>query len=141
MSDRTIPDDDHLSRYCKPSTVDDGLPTASAFELRPGEDHLSVNWIEYFGVPDVAAAMHLVRGAFHDKTYRLRPGGRFAVFRCGAAKIAVGDRTGSPLSIEQRPLADDPSHAGVSGYGVDDFEVAVELAAIVRRQDVHPAVS
>ena len=141
MSDRTIPDDDHLSRYCKPSTVDDGLPTASAFELRPGEDHLSVNWLEYFGVPDVAAAMRLVRGAFHDKAYRLRPGGRFAVLRCGAARLAVGDGTGPLLSIDHLPLADDPSHAGVFGYGVDDFEVAVELAAIVRRRDMHLAVT
>lgn len=140
MSDRTIPDDDHLSRYCKPSTVDDGLPTASAFELRPGEDHLSVNWLEYFRTPELATAIQLVRGAFQDKAYRLRPGGRFAVFRCGVAKLAVGDGTGSLLSIEHLPLADDPSHAGVFGYGVDDFEVAVELAAVVRRQDVHPAV-
>jgi len=96
MSDRTIPDRDHLSRYCKPSTVDDGLPTASAFELRPGEDHLSVNWLEYFAAPDLATAVHLVRSAFHDKAYRLRPGGRFAVFPCGAAKIAVSDGTGRP---------------------------------------------
>ena len=43
---------------------------------------------------DVAAAMRLVRGAFHDKAYRLRPGGRFAVLRCGAARFAVGDGTG-----------------------------------------------
>ncbi len=140
MSDRTIPDRDHLSRYCKPSTVDDGLPTASAFELRPGEDHLSVNWLEYLGAPDVATAIQLVRGAFRDKAYRLRPGGRFAVFRCGAAKLAVGDGTGRLLRIEHLPLVVDPSHAGVLGYGVDDFEVAVELAALVGRKDVYLAV-
>ena len=141
MSDRTIPDRDHLSRYCKPSTVDDGLPTASAFELRPGEDHLSVNWLEYFAAPDVATAVHLVQGAFHDKAYRLRPGGRFAVFPCGAAKIAVGDGTGRPVRIEHLPLAEDPSHAGVFGYASDDFEVAVELAALIGRRDVYPAVT
>lgn len=89
----------------------------------------------------MATAIQLVRGTFQDKSYRLRRGGRFAVFRCGATKLAVGDETGPRLSIEHLPLADDPSHAGVFGYGVDDFEVAVELAAIVRRQDVHPAVS
>lgn len=141
MSDRTIPDQDHLSRYCKPSTVDDGLPTASAFELRPGEDHLSVNWLEYLGAPDIATAIHLVRGAFHDKAYRLRRGGRFAVFQCGIARFAVGDGTGRPLRIEHLPLDHDPSHAGVFGYAVDDFEIAVELAAIVNREDVHPAVT
>lgn len=141
MSDRAIPDHDHLSRYCKPSTIDDGLPTASAFELRPGEDHLSVSWLEYFGAHDVATAIQLVRGAFHDKSYRLRPGGRFAVFRCGTARIAVSDGTESPLSIEHLPLVDDPSHAGVFGYAVDDFEVAVELAALVSPRDVYPAVT
>ena len=100
-----------------------------------------MNWLEYFGAPGVATAIQLVRGAFHDKAYRLRQGGRFAVFRCGAARLAVGHGTGRPLRIEHLPLADDPSHAGVFGYAVDDFEVAVELAAIVNRQDVHPAVT
>ena len=138
MSDRTIPDHDHLSRYCKPSTIDDGLPTASAFELRPGEDHLSVNWLEYFEASDMATAIQRVRGAFRDKAYRVRRGGRFAVFRCGTAKFAAGE-TGRSVRIDHLPLADDPSHAGVFGYAVDDFEVAVELAVIVSRRDVHAA--
>ena len=68
-------------------------------------------------------------------------GGRFAVFRCGAARLAVGDGTGRSLRIEHLPLAHDPSHAGVFGYAVDDFEIAVELAASVGREDVHPAVA
>ena len=32
-----LPDDDHVARYCKPSSVDEhGMPMASAFQLRSG---------------------------------------------------------------------------------------------------------
>ncbi len=71
MAASPLPDDDHVSRYCKPSAVGrDGLPLANAFELRPAckqrpaEDHLSVNWLEYFQqARDLEAA--LTRCALH----------------------------------------------------------------------------
>ena len=44
MTGAPLPDDDHVARYCKPSSVDEhGMPMASAFQLRSGEQHLSVN--------------------------------------------------------------------------------------------------
>ena len=47
-----LPDRDHVSRYCKPSTVGErGQPMASAFAIRLGEGYLSVNWLEHFGMP------------------------------------------------------------------------------------------
>lgn len=64
-----LPDTDHVSRYCKPSTVgEDGLPTEQAFSLRPGEDHLSVNWLEYLGDPSHAGITGYEDG---DLTVRL----------------------------------------------------------------------
>lgn len=47
-----LPDRDHVSRYCKPSTVGErGQLMASAFAVRSGESYLSVNWLEHFSVP------------------------------------------------------------------------------------------
>ena len=69
---------------------------------------------------------------------------RAAVSPCSSAG-PPGSRSaterGRRLRIEHLPLAHDPSHAGVFGYAVDDFEIAVELAAGVNREDVHPAVT
>ena len=47
MRDDPIPDENHVSRYCPPSRVEDGMPLASAFALKPNEQFLSVNWLEY----------------------------------------------------------------------------------------------
>ena len=44
MTGDPLPDDDHVARYCKRSSVDEhGMPMASSFQLRSGEQHLSVN--------------------------------------------------------------------------------------------------
>ena len=47
MRGDALPDADHVSRYCKPSTVQDGKVQPNAFFFRDGEDYLSVNWLEY----------------------------------------------------------------------------------------------
>ena len=113
---------------------------ASAFELRQGEEYLSVNWLEYFNSPDRATAVDAVRKVFSEKGFRLRQNGRFAVFNVGEATIAVREGVGRSLIIEHLPLDDDGSHAGVFGYTEDDFAVAVELKALVSYQDIHPAL-
>ncbi len=135
-----VPDTDHVSRYCKPSTVDEeGLPTSQAFSLRQGEDHLSVNWLEYFGEPSLLMAVDGVRQAFREKGYRVARSGRFAVLSVRVVKEA-GARGDRLLSIEHLPAPDDPSHAGISGYEEEDLTVRLALAQLVASQDVHPAV-
>lgn len=137
-----LPDDHHFSRYCKPTAVGrDGLPTAAAFELRPVEDHLSVNWLQYLDASDLEAAVKRVREVFRRKGYRLRRNGKFAVVGVGPALSAVAETVGQRGRVEHLPLEDDESHAGLFGYGADDLAVAVELRALVRPKHVHPAVS
>ena len=136
-----LPDEHHFSRYCKPTAVGrDGLPTAAAFEMKPGEEYLSVNWIEYFDTPDPGAAVERVREAFRFKRYRVRRNGRFAVVNVGAALTAVAEAVGRRGRVDHIPLDDDESHAGLFGYGADDLAVAVELRALIRPEHVHPAV-
>lgn len=140
MHDVTLPDDDHVSRYCKPTAVGrDGLPTAAAFELRPAEDHLSVNWLQYLDA-DLGIAVERVQEVFHRKGYRLRRNGKFAVVGVGPALSAVAEAIGQRGRIKHLPLEDDESHAGLFGYGAGDLAVAVELRALVRPEHVYPAV-
>ena len=136
-----LPDEHHVSRYCKPTAVGrDGLPTAAAFELKPGEEYLSVNWLEYFDTPDLGVAVERVRETFRRKRYRVRRNGRFAVVNVGAALTAAAEVVGRRGRVDRIPLEDDDSHAGLFGYTVDDLAVAVELRVLIRPEHVHPAV-
>lgn len=135
-----LPDTDHVSRYCKPSAVDeDGLPTEQAFSLRPGEDHLSVNWLEYFGKPSLEMAVDGIRQVFREKGYQVAKRGRFAVLNVRAAKEA-GARGNRLLAIDRLPTPEDPSHAGISGYENSNLTVRLALAQLVTLQDVYPTL-
>lgn len=137
-----LPDDNHLSRYCKPSAIGrDGLPLAAAFELRSGEDYLSVNWLECLGAPDLDAAIECIRNVFRTKGYRLKPSGRFAALNAGAVKTAVSEHVEGAVRIEHLPLDDDRSHRGVFGYTADDLAAAVAIRELVSRESVHPAAA
>ena len=114
---------------------------AAAFELRAGEDHLSVNWLEYFGAPNHEAAVGHVRNAFQAKGYRLGRNGRFAALNVGTVKAAVSETLDGPARIEHLPVDDDESHSGVFGYAADDLAVAVAIKALVRHQNVFPALA
>ena len=113
---------------------------STAFIPRQNEDHLSVNWLEYFGETELNAAVERVREVFRSKDFTLRPNGRFAVLNVEAAKTGVLEAVRLTLNINHLPCNDDPSHAGILGYASEDLAVAIELAALVAFQDVHPAV-
>lgn len=139
MSGVEIDEEHHISRYCKPSSISNGLPLASAFALKEQDEHLSVNWLEYFREPDLTQAIDCVRRAFLDKDYTIRPNGRFAVLRVGEVKAAISDLSPRPARIEHLPEEDDPSHCGVFGYTASDELIALEITRLVCAKDLHPA--
>ena len=140
MTGDPIPESDNVSRYCSPLRVDDrGMPLPQAFQLRRGEGSLSVNWLEYFTTGDLSIAIDMVRAAFHDRGFSLRPNGRFAVLNVAEVK-AVGRENSISLLVQHDPRPDDGSHASILGILEDDFLVAVALAQLVRRENVYPAV-
>ena len=141
MTNPLLPDDDHVSRYCRPSTVEYGIPTTAAFLPRSGEEYLSVNWLEYFGEPTLVTAVERIRAVFSEKGYRVSRNGRFAVLNIGDAKTAVEEATGRAVNFDYLPLDDDPSHAGIRGYTADDLAIAVELAALLIPQNVHSVIA
>ena len=130
MTGDPIPDADCVLRYCKPSTIEGGTILPNAFTFRDGEDHVSVNWIEYLSAPDLESAIDMVREIFRRKNYHISCNGRFAVVNVGAAKRVVRAVIGRTPQVEHLPEEDDASHAGIYGYS------AAELAAS-QTQDTH----
>ena len=46
-----FPPEHHIARHCRPRDFGaTGLLLDSAFELRPGEEYLSTNWLEFFTI-------------------------------------------------------------------------------------------
>ena len=140
MRNEPLPDEHDVARYCKPSSVEDGLPSAEAFTLKQDKEYLSVNWLEYFNAPDLTAAVERIREAFRNKSYQVRRNARFAVLNVEAAKHAVHKATGSMPAIKHLPTRDDPSHTGIFGGTAEDFAIAVQLAALITLENMHAAV-
>ena len=143
MKGDPLPHTDEVSRYCRPSSVHNGQPVASAFELRPGDEHLSVNWLQFFesiGATGRQQQVHQVREAFRAKGYQLRPNGRFAVMPVGQAARTVASALDKAIAFMHWPEDGDDSHAGIFGYGPDDLAVALELKNLVRPEDVFAAI-
>lgn len=132
-----IPPEDHVARYCKPSTVQDGVIGSTAFEIQPGDDHLSVNWLEHFVAGDFGERLERVRDAFAEKGYALRPNGRFAVLNVEALieKVKLRD-----VRVLHWPDGGDQSHSGIFNYSSDDLQVALDLQSLLMPGEVFPAV-
>jgi hypothetical protein len=138
MQRSSIDEEHHVSRYCKPASVSDGLPLGSAFTLRNKENCLSVNWLEYYG-SDLDKAIECVRQAFQNKQYSLSHKGIFAVLRAGEVKSVILKRSSAPVFIKHQPSKHDPSHSGICGHPDSDPRVLLDLAKLVQRNDVYPA--
>ncbi|MDD9810606.1 MAG: hypothetical protein OXU71_02660 [Gammaproteobacteria bacterium] len=128
-----IPDSDHVLRYCKPSNIVDGEPSPGAFAIRPGEQSLSVNWLEFFGkeTPTVRQ-IEKVQKAMGAKL-ALKRSGRFARINAGSARKKVAG-----LEIKHLPTPKNRSHAGIFYPGGDNEETALELANMVKPEDIFP---
>ena len=129
-----LPDSDHVLRYCSPRHVNEGIIHGSAFRLRPGEEYLSVNWMEYFG-KSVEEQTKGVRTVLIKKGLQLKPNGRFARLHVGTVKEMIRN-----AEVKRVPGPKDPSHAGI--YPAKDNREAIlelrELKNIIKH--VFPAL-
>jgi len=127
MKGDSIPDKDHIARYCAPKTIDDGKILASAFLLRENEDGLSVNWLEYLGCASRDLEIAEVRKAYSAK---LSVGAKAKVAVLNAGEVREKIETESPdnriLDILHEPEEKDPSHSEI--YNLKpDCELIAEL--------------
>ena len=139
MNSKTLDDEDHVSRYCSPRTIDKGVLTGMSFLPRSTDDYLSVNWLEYFKEPSFASAIVKIRDVFYSKQFNIKPDGKFAIINVQEIKFA-GLSANRNLQIERKPFRGDKSHTGIIGYTEIDLEIAEDLACRVKPHELYPAV-
>lgn len=102
-----------------------------AFQLRPNEKYLSVNWIEYFGLVPRNQQISALREVFVDKGRDLGATARFAVLNVGEMRdhVLQGTAGRTCLTVLHKPEPNDLSHCGIFGstYG-DDAGTAALIA-------------
>lgn len=117
MTGTSLPEDDHVIRYVKPSLIDRDAVDGGAFLLRENETGLSVNWLEAF-TGDKSFQISQVKKHF---SLTLKETGRFAELTVGKAKRHVSKQSNPSIEIGivHAPLGDkgdiDPSHSEIIG--------------------------
>ncbi len=135
MSGDPVPDQDNISRYCKPKTLGkDGRPSRTSFMLRQDEDYLSVNWLEYFGDIGQEAQLDQIR---RHITLSLAATGKFAILNVGRTLERVHTNSDKQnVAVLHEPTPEDRSHSGIHGYSYEDDLVADLIAEAV--QETYP---
>ena len=146
MTGTDLPDDDHVVRYAKPTTVrEDGSVDGSAFRLRPSDKGLSVNWLDYYQRLNKSQQLDKVR---RSSRLVMRRNGRLAELNIGVTKRHVHARLKS-LGFIHAPLAaegdyqPDPSHSEIRGLPPGDSPEAALIGDMIAEcvQTIHPATT
>ncbi len=137
MKGDPIPLEDHIVRYCRGGAVaPDGSIDGSAFRLRPGDDYLSVNWLECLRLSDRDSELREIRRVLASKL-TLGSKAKLATLNVGTLCTHVRAMGDTSLSVTHEPVAYDPSHSGIHGLVPDDDEVADLIAQLI--EDSFPA--
>jgi hypothetical protein len=104
--------------------------------LRPNEEYLSTNWLEYFHDSDRQSQIVGVHQALTDKGFRVSPTGSFAVLNVGNTVSTVRQARDLKIRFVNFGEPHDPSHTGIFGYNAEDTDTATALARLAR--EVHP---
>ena len=142
MIDQDLPDRDHVLRYAKFSDIlDDGTLNCSAFQLRPQDSGLSVNWMEYFKNLPKREQIDEIRGLIR---LTMKPSGRLAELNVGQTRTQI-DRAlrfvHMPLSADDTYVAD-PSHSEGMWLPPGDTADAELIGDLIAKcvSVIHPAV-
>ena len=132
MQGDEIPDSDHVSRYCKPSSISlsTGRPTGASFRLRENEAFLSINWLEELNQTSRESEINELRQVFKNKPFQVATTGVFAVINVGRTKSSVveGAPDSTVLKFIHEPEDDDPSHSGIFGFTHEENLIAELIA-------------
>ncbi len=138
MTGEELPEQHHITRYCKfTSLSEDGHPTGDSFLPRASDEALSVYCLEFSGHADRQSQLTQVR---QETRLTLKRSAKFAVLNIGHMLCHVHsseshDRT---LTVKHKPENGEPAHSGVYGYTHEDDMVAELIAEVV--EETHPAV-
>jgi hypothetical protein len=145
MSDKLIPDSDHVGRLVKGAAIgESGAVSGVAFRLRIRdgklEEYISVNWLEKIasGRPQ---QLEFLRRTYREKGFTVRSTYRIGVLNVGELKAKSAPATvgRDTVSVRHLPEQNDPSHSGIFGLREDDRILEELLAQSV--QSLEPAAS
>lgn len=139
-----LPDEDHVMRYVpwarlrkdEDENVIGFLP--HAFELRPEEESLSVNWLEYFNGDREDRIRDSVK--MFRNTRKVGKKSAFGIGNVGQIKETCG-ANGALVRIVYEPEANNQAHSAIRRLPRDDLSLLEALAAdafgeLVRNVDV-----
>lgn len=139
-----LPDEDHVMRFVpwsrlrrdEDENVIGFLP--HAFELRPAEQSLSVNWLEYFNGDREIRIQESVK--IFRNTRVVGKKSAFGIGNVGQIKEICG-ANGAPVRIVYEPEVNNPAHSAIRRLPRDDLSLLEALAAdafveLVRNVDV-----
>lgn len=146
MTGNELPNDNHVARYVRPSLIHDEAVDGSAFLLRPGENGLSVNWLEVLGGNNLHRQLDEVRRLFR---LTLSRNGRFAKLNVGETKRHVSEGAedagiSTMLRVSGKPLTRtaefeaDPSHAEITGLPPSDSDEAMLVGDLIAECVIPP---
>lgn len=147
MTGDPLPNEDHIVRYVKPSSIDEGEVDGSEFRLRPNrpdDTGVSVNWLDYYRDLDKPAQLTEIR-----RVSRLsrRKNGRYAELNVGAVCEQLANEL-ETLGIVQSPveaegeLEADPSHSEIVGLPPGNSDQAAMIGDLIAECVIalHPAL-
>ena len=140
MKGDKIPDRAHISRYCKPTTVEDGRIKASAFLLRTAEKNLSVNWLEFLNSPTRESEIAVIRNIISAKL-QIGTRAKIAILNVGEFRDKVIKESTDRRSLEvlHEPEPDDLSHSEIHNLRHNDMVIAELIRKTVK--ETYPARS
>lgn len=131
-----LPNEDHIARYVRSRQLkrDDDRRIVGvfpeAYALRPGEQTLSVDWMEWHGGAKENQLQQVVRHA----ELKVRKNDAYAVTQVGAFAEACA-KYETKVRIIHEPRALNPAHSAVHRYPMDNHTLYAALANLAS-QDV-----
>lgn len=129
---KDLPDEHHVIRHVpwsklrkdEDENVIGFLP--QAFELRPDEGYLSVNWLEYFDGDHQQRIQAAVK-AYRENAH-VRRRAVFGVARVAKVKEICHSSGAATVRIVYAPTVDHPSHAAITNTPRDDLALLDAMA-------------
>lgn len=119
----------NVTRYCRPSTLENGRPIASAFEKRKerNEKYLSVYLLEFFNQETELENIREVKVYMEEKGFVCKPNGSLAIVNIQQSKAYIFKEESLEIFYKEENLP----HCGIY-HDADDLLIAKLLAECVQ---------